>query len=65
MSDLLSPASATAGGVAVPNELLARAEAPFRAQRETRGPGAEMRVRDRMQVFAEWRESDRAWLLNA
>ena len=37
-------ASATAGGVAVPNELLARAEAPFRAQRETRGPGAEMRV---------------------
>jgi hypothetical protein len=24
-----------------------------------------MHVRDGMQVFADWRESDRAWLLNA
>jgi hypothetical protein len=61
----LRAASATAGGVAVPNELLSRTETPSRARSETRGPSAQMRVRDRMQVFADWRESDRAWLLHA
>ncbi len=55
-----------AGGVAVPNELLARAEAPFpRAKRDSRPSSALMHVREGMQVFADWRESDRAWLLNA
>ena len=58
-------ASATASGVAVPNELLARTETPSRARSETRGHSAQMRVRDRMQVFADWRGSDRAWLLHA
>jgi hypothetical protein len=58
-------ASAPGDGIAVPNEFPAAAEAPFpRAKRDSR-PSAQMHVRDGMQVFADWRESDRAWLLNA
>ena len=39
---------------------------PFRARSETPRPSsALMHVREGMQVFADWRESDRAWLLNA
>ena len=37
----LCAASATAGGVAVPNELLARAEAPFPREAASLSPSAE------------------------
>ena len=35
------------------------------AHSETVGVGGQMRVRNRMQVFANRRESNRAWLLHA
>jgi hypothetical protein len=35
------------------------------AHSETVGAGGQMRVRNRMQVFANRRESNRAWLVHA
>lgn len=50
---LLSAASATGGGVAAPNELLARAEAPFPRNGEPAPRRAEICAARQMQVCAE------------